>query len=149
MMRKLITFILFTIWFSISKAEEIVIIANKSISINHISKREVKLIYLKKKFFIKGTKVVPVNLHPFNPLRKKFNRYILNMDEEQLSLYWNEMYFNGIDPPIVLSSQRAIVEFVSKVKGAIGYISPRYVNNKVKILLRVKINGKKSSDSRR
>ncbi len=127
------------IWFY-SYGEEILIIGNKNIPVNHLSLHEVKLIYLKKKLFIKNIKVVPVNLSPFNPLRKTFNRYILRMDDEQLILYWNTMYFNGIDPPVVLSSQRAVVEFVSKVKGGIGYITPKYLNGKVKVLLRVKIH---------
>ncbi len=140
-MKKIVAVIFLVIWSFITvKAGEIIIIGNKSIPVSYLTKREVKLIYLKKKLFIKNQKVIPVNLHPFNPLRKKFNRYILNMDEERLNLYWNEMYFKGIDPPLVLSSQRAVVEFVSKVKGAIGYISPKYLNKKVKVLLKVKYN---------
>jgi ABC-type phosphate transport system substrate-binding protein len=123
-----------------SFGEEILIIGNKGLPTDHLSLHEIKLIYLKKKLFIKNVKVVPVNLSPFNPLRKEFNRYVLRMDNEQLVLYWNTMYFNGIDPPVVLSSQRAVVEFVSKVKGGIGYITPKYLNKKVKVLLRVKTN---------
>ncbi len=118
-----------------SYGEQILIIGNKKLPADHLSRYEVKLIFLKKKLFIKGVRLVPVNLSPFNPLRKKFNKYILKMDNEQLNLYWNNMYFNGIDPPVVLSSQRAVVEFVSKIKGGIGYITPKYLNNKVKVLL--------------
>jgi len=124
---------------SFSYAEEILIIGNKNIPIDRLTKREVKLIYLKKKFFIKNIQVVPVNLRLFNPLRKKFNKYVLNMDEEQLSIYWNEMYLKGIDPPIVLSSQKAVVKFVSSVNGAIGYIYPKFLNKNVKVLLKVRI----------
>jgi len=137
MIKKLII-IIFLICFE-SFGEEILIIGNKSLPVDHLSKHEVKLIYLKKKLFIKNIKLVPVNLSPFNPLRKKFNKYILKMDNEQLNLYWNKMYFYGIDPPVVLSSQRSVVEFVSKIKGGIGYITPKYLNKKVKVLLVIEV----------
>ncbi len=140
-MFKKIIFIIFLICLS-ANGEEILIIGNKNLPVDHLSKYEVKLIFLKKKLFVKNTKIIPVNLSPFNPLRKKFNKYVLNMDNEQLILYWNQMYFNGIDPPVVLSSQRAVVEFVSKIKGGIGYITPKYLNNKVKVLLVVKTDEK-------
>lgn len=138
-MLKKILLVIFLIWYG-SFAEEILIIGNKNLPVDKLSIYEVRLIFLKKKLFIKNVKLVPVNLSPFNPLRKKFNKYILGMDKEQLILYWNTMYLNGIDPPIVLSSQRAVIKFVSKVKGGIGYISPKYLNNNVKVLLRVKID---------
>ncbi len=136
----LVIFLICFLYTGSSISQELLIIANKSIPVNSVSKRDIKLIYLKKKLFIKYIRVIPVNLHPFNPLREKFNKYVLEMDEEQLALYWNEMYFKGVDPPIVLKSQKAVVRFVSKVEGAIGYITPKYLNNSVKVILRIKID---------
>ncbi len=137
MLKKIILYIFLICSFSFG--EEIVIIGNKNIPVDTLSYHQVKMIYLKKKLFIKDVRVIPVNLSPFNPLRKLFNKYVLKMDNERLTLYWNRMYFKGIDPPVVLSSQKAVVKFVSKVKGAIGYVSPKYVNDNVKVLLWIKI----------
>ncbi|NPA51818.1 MAG: hypothetical protein GXO22_02880 [Aquificae bacterium] len=142
-MKKINIILVFLICFLALKpslSQELLIIANKSLPVDYVSKRDIKLIYLKKKLFIKYVRVIPVNLHPFNPLRDIFNKYVLGMDEEQLALYWNEMYLRGIDPPIVLKSQKAVVRFVSKVEGAIGYITPKYLNNTVKVILRIKID---------
>ncbi|MEO7325051.1 MAG: hypothetical protein ABIW82_09510 [Dokdonella sp.] len=37
--------------------------------------------------------------------------------------FWREMYFNGVFPPYVLDSEQAVLLFVSKTPGAVGYVT--------------------------
>ncbi len=110
---------------------------------------DLKSIYLKEKIFVKNVRIVPVNLPSDNPVRKIFNRYVLNMTQEELNIYWNEKYYEGIVPPVVLKSQEAVKRFLQNVKGSIGYLTKDYLdkNLKIKCILRVKID-EKSFDSR-
>lgn len=81
-------------------------------------------IYLKKVFVdAAGTALVPVNLPPDHPLRVAFSERVLNQDSEALQDYWNERYFHGVRPPYVLDSQEAVIRFVAKTEGAIGYVA--------------------------
>jgi len=125
---------LISIFLSVSCAADIVVITNKETNLDSISREELRKVYLKIKTFVNGQKVIPVNLPPSSPLRKVFQEKVLNMDNEQLNLYWNEMYFHGVEPPIVLSSEEAVKRFVKKVKGAIGYIRRENVDKDLKII---------------
>ncbi|WP_457644700.1 hypothetical protein [Persephonella sp.] len=122
------------LFFFSSFSADIAVVTNKALSVSSISKEDLKKIYLKIKIFLKGQKVIPVNLPPNSPLRKVFQEKILEMDSEQLNLYWNEMYFHGIEPPLVLSSEKAVIRFVKKVKGAIGYVRLENVDKDLKII---------------
>jgi len=124
---------------------EIAIITNKSSNIEDISLKTLRKIYLKKKLFINGQKVIPVNLSSSSKLRKIFQEKVLKMDEEELNIYWNEICFNGTSPPLVLSSEKAVLDFVKKIKNAIGYVSADKVDKEVKVIriIEVKDNGRR------
>ena len=61
-----------------------------------------------------GARVVPVNLQAGNPLRQTFSRVVLGSSPEEMEKYWTDMYFHGISPPFVLSSQEAMLRFVAQ-----------------------------------
>ncbi len=117
---------------------DIVFVVSKDVKVETLSKRELRKILLREKDFIDGYVAVPVNLPPDNPLRKEVEDKILNMDEEELQLFWNRKYLNGIDPPLVFASQKAVKAFVKKVKGAIGYIDESELDEDLKVVFRLK-----------
>jgi len=123
------------------KSAEIAVVAGKNFPVDRLSKNQIKKIFLKKKLFVGDKKVIPVNLKNSFKIRKLFQENVLNMDEEEYNLYWNEMYFNGIKPPIVLSSENSVISFVKKVDGAIGYVDANKIKNAkdIKILNVIKI----------
>ncbi|WP_457639123.1 hypothetical protein [Persephonella sp.] len=135
-MKKLITgsILVICLFFSLSYGSEIIVIARKDFPADRLTKKELKEIYLKIRTLVHGVPVYPVNLPPDSPLRNEFQEKILNMDSEQLNIYWNEMYFHGVEPPLVLSSERAVIKFVKKVKGAVGYIRKKKLDKSLKIL---------------
>ncbi len=140
-MKKIFLSLIFLIWISFSFGKEITlyIVTGNETNINNLTCDEIKHIYLKEIRVINGTEVFPVNLPANNPLRIYFRKYVLNMDKEEISLYWNEKYYEGITPPIVLKSQKAVKEFLKKVKGSIGYLTKEYLDKTLKVLCVIKV----------
>jgi ABC-type phosphate transport system substrate-binding protein len=111
---------------------------------------DVALIFRRKKLFWNdGTRVAPVNLQASNPLRQAFSRVVLGASPEDMERYWNDMYFHGISPPFVLSSQEAVLRFVAQTPGAIGYVSYCAVDARVRVALVLGAAGPISEDSAR
>lgn len=93
-------------------------------------------IYLKKIFLDQaGHPFIPVNLPPDTPLRRAFSATTFRMRDQQLQDYWNRRYFQGVSPPYVLGSEEAVIQFVTKTPGAIGYINACHLDARVHPLL--------------
>ena len=93
-------------------------------------------IYLKKIFLDDGgRKIIPVNLPAAHPLRQAVSSILFGLDAAELQDYWNQRYFHGVTPPYVLGSQDAVVRFVARTPGAIGYVAPCYVDASVRQIM--------------
>jgi len=109
---------------------------------------ELALIYRRKKLFSsEGTKLNPVNLQASNPLRRMFSRVVLGSSPEDLEKYWNDMYFHGVSPPFVLTSEEAVLRFVAQTPGAIGYVSYCSVDARVSVALVISDSGQVSANT--
>ncbi len=107
-----------------------------------LKKEELSLIYKRKKlFWSDGSRVQPVNLPASNPLRRIFSQSVLGASPEDLEKYWNDIYFHGISPPFVLSSEQAVTHFVLETPGAIGYLPFCSVPAHVEIVLVINASG--------
>ena len=93
-------------------------------------------IYLKKIFLDDhDQEFIPLNLPPDHVLRRAFSLALFNKGAQELQNYWNQRYFHGITPPYVLASPQAVVQFVAKTPGAIGYVTPCDLDPRVKQVL--------------
>ncbi|MHB1272820.1 MAG: type 2 periplasmic-binding domain-containing protein [Rhodanobacter sp.] len=105
-----------------------VIVSSRDHDVPAIDSGMLRNIYLKKVFVDpQGHAYIPVNLPPDSKLRQAFFRTAIGMSELRLQNYWNQQYFQGVSPPFVLGSEAAVVEFVAKTPGAIGYVEPCFV----------------------
>ena len=115
---------------------QIAVIASNKNSLSTISTNILREIYLKKIFVNSdGRPYIPVNLPATHQLRNTFLSDLLQMDAPQLQVYWDRRYFQGISPPYVLGSQRAVVKFVAMTPGAIGYVQRCHVTPEVHVIL--------------
>jgi hypothetical protein len=111
---------------------------------------DLALIYRRKQLFWKdGTKVNPVNLPVNNASRRMFSQVVLGATPEDLERYWNDMYFHGISPPYVLSSDEAVLRFVAQTPGAIGYVSYCSVAGRARVALILSVSGPVSEEAAR
>lgn len=117
---------------ALAKDEIAVIVANDTPDFV-IDTAMLRNIYLKKILIDEnGQPYIPINLPPDDPLRRSLTETLFKKSTQQLQDYWNQRYFHGITPPYVLHSQEAVVQFVAKTPGAIGYIAACRLDNRVK-----------------
>jgi ABC-type phosphate transport system substrate-binding protein len=119
-------------------ADEILIIGSPSITVNALDPNQIAAIYLLRiTNWPDGTHIVPVNREAVSAIRAEFTSRVLRQDNASLATYWNEMHFMGKMPPIVQQSEQAMLAFVRRVPGAIGYVSAATVPTGVKVLARI------------
>lgn len=108
-----------------ARAGELLIVANPSVAVPApLSLGQIAAIYLLRiTRWPDGSHIVPVNREATSAVRALFTERVLRQSNASLAAYWNEMHFKGRLPPVVQESEQAVLAFVRKVPGAIGYIA--------------------------
>jgi len=130
--------ILGVLWATPGQAGGLLVIASPQVPDAVISVEQLANIYtLKKIFWADKTQVVPVNREASSVEREMFSEAVFNLSTQELGEYWNRLSFQGKLPPLVQTSDQAVLGFVRSVPGAIGYINANQQPTGVKILLRI------------
>lgn len=120
--------------FSIASAD-LYIIVNKDLPAAQLDKSDIAAIYLlKKKHWENGDDILPINLPAQADARNRFTAEIFDSTPEKLGSYWDKMLFKGETPPVTQNSEQAVILFVERIKGAIGYVETKPQSPQVKIL---------------
>lgn len=118
-----------------TNAEVLAVIVPQNHSVHQLDANELSLMFWRKKlYWADGKRIQTLNYSATNPLRLQFSLSILKSTPETQTDYWNGLYFHGISPPYVLSSQEAMLRFVADTPGAIGYIDACKLDDRVKPL---------------
>lgn len=84
---------------------------------------ELRRIFLaRQRFWDDGTPIRPVNLGATSAARTLFTKRILGGEVQDFSSYWNDLWFHGTAPPPVLGSGEAVLLYVARTPGAVGYL---------------------------
>ncbi|MBT4160280.1 MAG: hypothetical protein HOC70_04005 [Gammaproteobacteria bacterium] len=110
------------------------VIVSATSGIDVLSSERIRDIFLKKRRFAQGKRLVPVNLLGSKPPRLAFERRILEMDRLNLQQYWTASHFKGVTPPATQASLASVKLFIEKVDGAIGYLPIEMVDDRVKVI---------------
>lgn len=114
---------------------DLYIIANKDLPVAQLDKGDIAAIYLlKKKHWENGDDIMPINLPAQADARNRFSAEIFDSTPEKLGSYWDKMLFKGETPPVTQNSEQAVILFVERIKGAIGYVETKPQSQKIKIL---------------
>jgi ABC-type phosphate transport system substrate-binding protein len=71
-----------------------------------------------------GGAVVPVDLSVGSPVREAFSKKVHGRSAAAVETFWTKQIFSGAGvPPLTLSSEREVVNYVRQNAGAIGYVS--------------------------
>jgi len=132
-MKKIVITLLLFANIDISASKYAVITSQKN-SLSILSPKQIKDIFLMKRHFVDGKKIIPINASSTQSLRRAFEKNILKTNREQLNQYWIKKHFQGISPPIIQSSNNSIKMFIKNVDGAIGYIPISKLDSGVKVL---------------
>ncbi len=106
-----------------ARDEDIDIIVNPAVPVSSVGTGEARRIFLlRQRFWPGGRAVAPVNLPASSELRRDFSVKLLGRTVREMTEYWNDLYFHGTEPPPVLESERAVLLYVARTPGAIGYV---------------------------
>ncbi len=119
-------------------AADFVVIAHPSVPDTSLTPDDLFAIYLlKRSTWQDGTRIVPVNREAGSNARTVFLARILRQPQSALNIYWDRMQFKGVTPPLIQESDQAVLSFVQKVPGAIGYVSASTELENVKVLAEI------------
>ncbi|MGE3317782.1 MAG: hypothetical protein AB7I18_00670 [Candidatus Berkiella sp.] len=115
---------------------EIVVIANKNLSVTSLSRDDIYRIYLgKTKFLPNGTKVIPVDQKQGSRSRHQFYSNIIHKTETEIKKYWSQVIFTGQgNPPLQQDDDSAVKNLVAEDVNCLGYIDKSLVDSSVKII---------------
>ncbi|WP_398308662.1 hypothetical protein [Zoogloea sp.] len=86
---------------------------------------------------VNGAPVIVVNAPPGSPVRNRFLNTYVEQDEERYVAYWTVRRFIGKGlPPKEMDSAAAVIEFVQKTPGAIGYVDAAELRPGLNVLAR-------------
>lgn len=70
-----------------------------------------------------GTPITPIDLSAMSPVRAAFSEAMLGMPTTAVRRYWEQRLISGSGrPPIVKTSEEAMIAAVASEEGAIGYL---------------------------
>lgn len=120
---------------SLSVQAEVVVIVDVDSSVNTLTTEQVARIFLKKQnSFSSGESPVPID-QPKGVLRDTFYEKYVGKNRSRISAYWAQRVFTGYGtPPAQATSDDEMVELVSSIPNAIGYVDRESVTPEVKIV---------------
>lgn len=114
------------LWISATaaRAADVKVIANLSVRTSEISAEDIRGVFLATKVSLSdGSHVEPVLLKS-GPIHEAFVKLYLGKTDSALETYYRSLVFTGKGlMPIALPSESAVVAYVAKTKGAVGYVS--------------------------
>lgn len=119
-----ILLLLFVVIADVSYADGLVIVSLSN-PMERLSPQEIQRIYLKKQMQFKdGTIAQPINREETSEIGKQFYEKVIGKTNLEARAYWMRLLFTrGIKPPIIVNSDKEVLEIVKNNKSAIGFVS--------------------------
>lgn len=135
-MQKIILLLMLSITLSLG-SKKILIVVDKNFKEENLTLLEIKEIFLSKKRFVDGEKILAMNYEFNNPLRECFEKNILKKSRRSLERYWRKAYYKGKRPPKIVKSTKMLLSYMKEVQPSIGYIgSDELLNKGLKVVYR-------------
>jgi ABC-type phosphate transport system substrate-binding protein len=101
-----------------------------------VERRFLSQVFLRKTVtWSNGEPIRPVDLPPDTPARRQFTEQIHSRSVAAVKSYWQQVIFSGRGlPPPELATDEAVLRFVARTPGAIGYVSGNADVRAVKVL---------------
>lgn len=108
-----------------ASGDDVLIVVHPSSGVASAERALLSDVFLKKvTHWANGETTKPVDLRPGSPVRKHFSESVLRRSVGAVRSYWQQRIFSGRDvPPPELESEAAVVAFVARTPGAVGYVS--------------------------
>ncbi len=105
-------------------AQNLVVIVNPTIGVQHLSRREVLDIFLGRyRTFPSGTSALPIDLDVTSEERKQFYMLLAHKEPADMGSYWARLTFSGkISPPFAVPTAQMAIDIVANNPNAIAYV---------------------------
>jgi len=112
------------------------IVVNPANPASAVDRAELARLFMKKvSAWPNGTPVAAVDLPRTSSVRSAFSRDVHNKDVDSVVAYWSTLVYSGREmPPPIRPTDEAVLEFVRKTPGAVGYISADTPTDGVKVI---------------
>ena len=104
------------------QGQELFIVTDKDFQEENITIEEVKDIFLGKKRFINGKKILVMNYEFDHSVRRCFEKMVLKKSVRSIERYWQKAYYKGLRPPKIVKSEEMLFSYMQEVQPSIGYI---------------------------
>ena len=120
--------------------ECIVVVVNRENPVERLELAALRRMYLRQEEkWPNGWSVTAYERPSESGIRRRFSRLVLRKMPEELNEYWmNLRMTRGLKPPPVCQSARLVKEHLARVKGGVGYIFERELDETVK---RIEVKG--------
>jgi ABC-type phosphate transport system substrate-binding protein len=129
------TILFVAILFTSAFAGDVIIVCNKSVAADTLSKSEIKDIFLGRKTrWSDGHKINFVTLEQ-DPIHEVFLQSFVGKSARQFDYYWDKQVFTGRGKePKSFKTAGELINYVSNTEGAIGYVTADEFNINIKVL---------------
>ena len=129
----LITILLF---YPMSGFSDIVLVVNKEVEENTLSKEEIKQIFLRNKTRWKNEGLIEFVIQDEGTTHKEFLKTYVGRSSKQYIMTMRQLVFLGKgDFPKKFQTDRELIEYIAANKNTIGYVENDNVNDTVKKIL--------------
>lgn len=119
----------------VAMADGVIVIGHSQMP--KLDSRIIRKLYTGRATEINGQPVVVVNAPPGSPVRERFTLSYLNQTDEKYEAYWTVRRFIGKGlPPREINSSEAVIDFVQRTQGAVGYIDSAELKPGLNVLSR-------------
>ena len=121
-------------------AETIVVVVNKSNSVNALSRDDLRPIFQTTKLqWPDGSHIAAYDLPDGDSVRNGFDAAVLGLDPDRVARYWVDRKIRGGErPPPKVGTASAMLHAIAANKGGIGYVPAAEVTDSVKIVARIR-----------
>jgi ABC-type phosphate transport system substrate-binding protein len=114
---------------------EVIVIANNDGTAASLDSASLKNIYLGKKLMWDNSNKVVLTMLKSGSTHESFLNKYVGKTPEQFSNYWNQLLFTGAGtPPTPFNSEKELVDFVKRTRGAVGYIDSGTAHDGVRVV---------------
>lgn len=115
---------------------EVVVVVSTENPVERLSRGELTDIYLGRlEHFPHGERAIPIDQAERSPAHDRFYREYLGRSAPQVKAHWSRLVFTGRGrPPRAVPDGEAVVDAVAGDPRAIGYLAPRLVDHRLRIV---------------
>jgi ABC-type phosphate transport system substrate-binding protein len=112
------------------------LIVNPSNPLTSVDRAFLRQAFLKKTMrWSHGEPIRPVDLRPTSAVRRDFSEQVLGRSVAAVRAYWQQLIFSGREiPPLELEDSGAVVRYVARHRGTVGYVAGDVKLDGVKIV---------------